>query len=173
MEIWRYKSVVWDESGNPVEYNITGQSYKQLIDLCFEHADCFSMAKAPWVYAKDKRLALALRDHRIREVQTNRWFGYKTPLIKINLYRVCKEAKESVLRFTDNLFLDSGDPKYFCSLEDLCFFKKDNLFFGTVSHERICSAHILTADFGNMLKCLGDWENESVNSFNHLSLSDF
>jgi hypothetical protein len=175
MEIWRFKSVDWDENNNYIEYNITGQRFKQLMDLCFGCADCFSMREAPWTYARDKRLALALREFRIREIRADRWFCNRMtePSMKINLYQATEGAKETVLCFVDNLFLDSGDPKFFSSLEDLCFFKGNDLFFGTVSHEKMCYAHILTADFARQLNCLGEWENGADNALAHLSLSDF
>lgn len=63
--------------------------------------------------------------------------------------------------------------KQFAKLMDLCFFKGDELFLGTVTHERMCYAHILSKQFGEELRCLGDWEDGSDNDFARLDLSGF
>lgn len=61
----------------------------------------------------------------------------------------------------------------FEKLMDLCFFKGDELFLGTVTHERMCYAHILSKQFGEELRRLGDWEDGSDNNFARLDLSGF
>ena len=61
-----------------------------------------------------------------------------------------------------------------CSLEDLCFFRDQELFFGTLSHEFMCYAHVLSPEFGAQLKTLGTWEEEEPqNSLASLNLDDF
>lgn len=47
------------------------------------------------------------------------------------------------------------------------------MFLGTVTHERMCYAHILSKQFGEELRRLGDWEDGSDNDFARLDLSGF
>jgi len=56
------------------------------------------------------------------------------------------------------------------TLEDLCFFHEDELFFGTVSHEGICSSKGLCEPFIIKLLKLGDWEETNADPLEALSL---
>ena len=46
------------------------------------------------------------------------------------------------------------------TLEDICFFRKGSLFFGSVSHEGFCAALPDTQDFEKMLWNIGMWPKE-------------
>lgn len=172
--VWRFKSVEWNENGTNVELTISGKQFAKLMDLCFEQADTFSFCAARWANAKDRRLENALKGFKTGEIHTNHWFcyGITHPDLKVDLYRAADEAKEIILQYIEDLFL-SGDENNLYTLEDLCFFKGDELFLGTVTHERMCYAHILSKQFGEELRRLGDWEDGSDNNFARLDLSCF
>ena len=170
-----FESFVWDEDGCAAERTISGESFQRLIELCFAQADAFSMNSAPWTHATDLRLARALEPYRIRSFETGSWFCYAStyPPLRVNLYRAAEGAKAAILRYIGHLFLYGDKNAEFCSLEDLCFFRDGELFFGTVTHERICFAHILSDEFGTALGELGPWTNAADGSFTHIFLSQF
>ena len=50
------------------------------------------------------------------------------------------------------------DPKdYYSTMEDPCFFRGDEMFFETITHERECYVHIFSDAFGAKLRELGEW----------------
>ena len=172
--VWRFLSETWDEDGLCTEHTIADEAFGKLMDLCFAQADVFSFGAALWTHATDRGLEKALRPFQIGRLRTDRWFCYAStaPALEIRLYRAEPGAREAIQRHIRQLFLWDDDES-FCSLEDLCFFRKDQLFFGTVTHERICYAHILTEEFGAALKALGGWEDGSDNDLVSLNLKNF
>ena len=118
----------------------------------------------------------ALQKFQIKHLSVDHWFCYAPSgyLHEVTLYHASRKAKETLLRYADNLFLKTGDDQNGCSLEDLCFFRDQELFFGTLSHEFMCYAHVLSPEFGAQLKTLGAWEEEEPqNSLASLNLDDF
>ena len=54
------------------------------------------------------------------------------------------------------------DPKdYYSIMEDPCFFRRDEMFFETVTHERDCFVHVFSDEFGVRLRELGKWADVS------------
>ena len=47
------------------------------------------------------------------------------------------------------------------NLEDPCFFRGDEMFFETVTHEYECRVHVLDRPFGERLRALGKWVDVS------------
>lgn len=174
-ELWEFQSVVWQENGPPIERTIDGARFKALMDLCFDRADCFSMTAGPWTRATDTRLQEALRPFWVTTLHTNRWFCYRSPQspLEVNLYRATDAAKHAVLRYARHLFLWGDDETELCSLEDLCFFKDGALFLGTVTHERMCYAHVDAPAFGTRLRALGTWRENADNALAFVSLKEY
>ena len=173
--LWEFKSIEWDENSDCIEHTIAGKSFCALMELCFEQADYFSMGAAPWKNAKDSRLEQALQSFLIQEIRTETWFCYsgtEPPLLE-KVYLATQDAKQALLQYINHLFLWSDDHSPVPTLEDLCFYQGDTLFFGTVTHERICYAHILTEQFGAQLKRLGQWDEGVENKLAELSLNKF
>jgi hypothetical protein len=77
--------------------------------------------------------------------------------MNIFIYRALDEAKQVLLNHTNTLFLGHEGKETLMTLEDLCFFHEDELFFGTVSHEGIFSAKGISEKFISELLKLGDW----------------
>lgn len=154
--------------------NISGKAFSVLMDFCFEHADCFSLGKARWTFAKDARIEDALDRFLIGRAETEHWFCYggTRPPLRIRLYKAESDAKKAFLLFSDNLYFESP-KKYFCSLEDICFFRDGKLFLGTVSHEHICCAHIFSDEFRLLLEGVGNWKDVSNNTLARLNLDKF
>ena len=153
MALWEFVS----SDDAPEVPTIRGDAFRQLMEICFARADRFSMNTVPF---------------RERHFETEQWFCYAGtwPPLRVNVYRACPETLELVMTELDDLFLGRHDPPSFCSLEDLCFFRKGKLFFGTVTHEFMCYAHVEDPEFGNALKALGPWEENAENSLANLEL---
>ena len=165
-----------DDNNLPQPGTIAGEDFRRLMDLCFSQADVFSLTKVHGPYRTDVRLERALQKFQIKHLSVDHWFCYAPSgcLHEVILYHASRKAKETLLRYADNLFLKTGDDQNGCSLEDLCFFRDQELFFGTLSHEFMCYAHVLSPEFGAQLKTLGAWEEEEPqNSLASLNLDDF
>lgn len=165
-----------DDNNLPQPGTIAGEDFCRLMDLCFAQADVFSLTKVHGPYRTDARLERALQKFQFKHLSVDHWFCYAPSgyLHKVTLYHASRKAKETLLRYADNLFLKTGDNQSLCSLEDLCFFRDQELFFGTLSHEFMCYAHVLSPEFGAQLKTLGTWEEEETqNSLASLNLDDF
>lgn len=76
------------------------------------------------------------------------------------------------MNHTNTLFLGFEKNETMLTLEDLCFFHEDELFFGTVSHEGICSAKGISEQFIRELLKLGDWEEANADPLEILSLKE-
>lgn len=165
-----------DDNSLPNPGTIAGENFRRLMDLCFSQADVFSLTKVHGPYRTDVRLERALQKFQIKHLSVDHWFCYAPSgcLHEVILYHASRKAKETLLRYADNLFLETGGDQNGCSLEDLCFFRDQELFFGTLSHEFMCYAHVLSPEFGAQLKTLGAWEEEEPqNSLASLNLDDF
>lgn len=169
--LWQFKDVVWDENDNLLEYTIAGEKFQKLMDLCFAKADTFSMNTG---CVGDKRLEEALQKFRIQTAEKASWFCYAGayPRLKINLYQATNEARDLILQYIDNLFIEGKEGRNLYSLEDICFYQGDALFFGTVSHEHMCYAQIDSAGFGEELEKLGEWHKNAENDLAYVSLKN-
>lgn len=162
-------------------HTVEGECFVNLMDLCFDSADCFSLKRASWSAFTDKQFELELEPFKIKELRMKYWYGYNllpehlsAPPMEIILYDACEAAREVVLKYNDNLFLeDRRDGKLTLSsktLEDICFFKDKSLFLGTVSHEYMCSVNPVTLNFEERLLSTGDWELADCDKLQKLSI---
>ena len=82
--------------------------------------------------------------------------------MKINLYRADQSAKKHLLRWMDNIFMETNkngklNPSS-QTLEDLCFFSKMSIIVGTVSHEHILVVEPPNEAFVRMMDFCGQWK---------------
>ncbi len=174
---WQFKQ--WYGLDDNNTHTIEGEKYKKLIELCFTHATYFSLQLAPWTAATDNQLQQALEPYKVKHLKTNHWYRYGTPpeslkfevpLMNIFLYRASDKAKQVVLSYTNTLFLGLEKDETLMTLEDICFFREEELFFGTVSYEGICSVKGLSEQFIKELLKIGDWEEINADPLEILSL---
>lgn len=157
---------------------MTLDSMKALLSLCFQHCDHFSLTHQNWPWTNN-----ALRDelapYLCHEILTTRWFSYGTteanPL-KIFLYSANSDTKVAVEKSYHGLFLDNLSDetlRWEHSLEDLCFFSKSKLFFGTVSHEYDCRVYPPNEEFkAKLLEIYSHWKTQDDDS-EQICLSDY
>lgn len=129
-----------DERYEDIPSILSKKWLQDFLDICFSHADCFTLNEAPWTMAILKDLQLELTPFLMQEVRTPKWFGYDyTSHAKGRthafIYRAESVAKEILLQHMPNIFFDEKDVDTpFPTLEDLCFFSNRQLFIGNISH---------------------------------------
>jgi len=157
--------ITCDENNEDI-VSILGKKWLQdFLDICFRHADCFTLNEAPWTMAIRKDLQLSLSSFLDQEIKTLNWFGYnKTsrPHTKDRthafIYRTESAAKEILLQHMPNIFFDEKDVDTpFPTLEDLCFFSDGQLFIGSISHEYMLWAYPPNEEVELQLKQIADW----------------
>ena len=220
-EILTLAAVFYEDRG-PEEREIRSEKFRALMDLCFAHADRFSLLRSGWLEANDGLLEQALRPFCLGEYRSyaSTTINNKTVWHKCYLYPATEETKAILLRYIPHLFgrepdaapeghkaylqkkyaayeqaseaakervmeyinrmgrdLDEQafaafqkeafrkasairrkifDPKdYYSFMEDPCFFRGDEMFFETVTHERDCFVHVFSDEFGAKLRELG------------------
>lgn len=167
-----YELKVWDETDESVVIpkTISGDKFLAFLELCFQEATYFSLKKAIWTDATNTAVQKKIEPYLIREIETLNWFGYGISLapieyqrkMNIYLYKADRAAKDILGKYFSDIFLryynngilsDSNQ-----TLEDLCFFTKEKLFVGTVSHENILEVFPPSNEFEKNLKMFGEWD---------------
>ena len=177
-----YELVTWDApdgsvivigsgvEGKDIPKTIKDEHYKGFLDMCFEHSDSFSLQVARWAASTDDNVQEELEPYRIKTMQTLKWFGYdytnapegdQRPM-EVSLYRATAEAKAVLLKCFDDIFLNEkkGDRlvQSTQTVEDLCFFKDEALWVGTVSHENMLCVFPPDEGVVPSLDAFGDWK---------------
>ena len=154
-----------DERYEDIPSILSKKWLQDFLDICFSHADCFTLNEAPWFKAILKDLQLELTPFLMQEVRTPKWFGYdytSRPYAKERthafIYRAESAAKEILLKHLPNIFFRSKkrDTPY-PTLEDLCFFSNGQLFIGNISHEYMLWAYPPNEEIELQLKQIADW----------------
>ena len=88
---------IWPKAYREKEEGIRGEDFKRLLDLCFAHADSFSLSdQSPkeWKTCPDSVQDM-LEPYLIRTKITPQWFGYfmTDPPLTVSVYRACEETK--------------------------------------------------------------------------------
>ena len=112
-EIWTFASVSFHNDHEPEEFTIQGENFRALMDLCFTHADRFSLHRCNWPGANDGALEQALRPFRLGEYRS-----YAAICIsedrqiweKCYLYPATDETKAILLRYIPHLFGREPNP---------------------------------------------------------------
>lgn len=157
-----------DERYEDIPSILSKKWLQDFLDICFSHADCFTLNEAPWTMAILKDLHLELTPFLMQEVKVPKWFGYdytSRPHAKERthafIYRAESAAKEILLQHMPNIFFSEEDVYTpFPTLEDLCFFSAGRLFIGNVSHARMLWAYPPDEEIELQLKQIADWSYE-------------
>ena len=168
-----YKLVTWDDTIDTVESEFTktisGKDFSNFLELCFHHATSFSLNQATWANSTLKDLQTELEPFLIKEIFTSKWFGYDYTMappedqrqMKVYLYKAETTAKNIILKYFYDIFFQpsqrGASSESSQDLEDLCFFSKEHLFVGTVSHAHVLMVFPPNEEFETFIKKLGDW----------------
>ena len=100
-----FKNFTYYDENHPAP-TIEGSEFQALLDLCFAHADAFSLRRCGWPGAKNGALEDALRPWLLGEYFSYgilNWFDLKRRE-KCYLYRACPETKDILLQHIHHLF---------------------------------------------------------------------
>lgn len=168
-EDWEYEQI----------HNMCGEAFHGFLSLCFEYATHFSMSRAPWTMCTDTTLERKLSRFAEGQIKTHKWFGYVfrgEPVMEVHVYRACPETEAMLKEHCRNLFMyycENYKPRRAPTLEDLCFFRHDTLFVGTVSHEFICAAYPPDTEFERRMLRIGRWDRFEDDGFERVKLSQY
>ena len=96
--------------------------------------------------ATSKKFADALQNSQVGKLYTCHWHCYyvldkQRPLV-ISIYKANEASKKIILKYSNNIYFtnyeNSIDQTTGFVADDICFFHKDKLLLGTVSHAEIC-----------------------------------
>lgn len=170
LDLW---DVDWNGSDNYDKnidnYCANRDYYLHIIDLCFNYAQFFSLSDVGWKKKYDYTVMKKLNPYLIMQKNVTKWFGWIHHTSRVYVYKCTSETKNILLESFDNIFLQIKVDKHYslsnCNLEDLCFFKDNKLFFGSVSHESICGIFPPTEEFKRAMEQFGKWKSCSPNKF--------
>lgn len=157
---------------------IDGEIFYQLIDLCFRQSDYFSFS-VHGMPNTDNTLQNELSSYVYKETSTSHWFNYITlqenPM-NIIVYHANSSTHAILKKYCHRLLLfdsECSSTSWNQTLEDLCFFSKDNLILGTVSHEHICEVFPVDDAFKNELYDIYPHWKEASDSTEQIKLNDY
>lgn len=99
-----FKNTFYYKDSRPA--TIAGKNFQALMDLCFAHADTFSLHRCDWAGAHDGALEQALRPYRLGEYASYArlsWFDKEYREL-CYLYPATQETKEILLKHIHHLF---------------------------------------------------------------------
>ncbi len=115
--------------------DIVGDKFKGFIEKLLSQSDFFSLTvQEDNGNTLKEKLEMEISKHIIKNFETRLWYAYKTmgnPL-GITIYKSDVELVDSIMTLFSTLF----SPKIY-GIEDICFFKRERIVLGSVSHENI------------------------------------
>mgnify|MGYP001076833611 CR=1 FL=1 len=144
---------------------IADDGFQRFMDYCFQHSDYFSLTRQSSdevLYNQRQDAFLShLLPYKCDEIKTNRWFrisvSHRTPLT-VYLYRTEVGAKKIIQSTFQDLYLYCRvKAPCFWMPEDICFFRDEKLWLGTLSHEEICTAFVNTHQQSQEICSFSDW----------------
>mgnify|MGYP000900144802 CR=1 FL=1 len=145
-----------------LEKNLCGKHFDEYIEVCASLADTFSLTKNGWEFeceeAERQRILALLAPFYIRTMQTEHWFCQRVPVgyeKEVYLFNMTEESKQILLSEYRSVFYESS---VWSKPEDLCFFKKNKLFSGSLTHEKICYVYDYETIFSEKVTLPNAWE---------------
>lgn len=153
---------------------IRGDAFREFLCICFSNADYFTLSKTvPRGYELIPNVPEAqLAPFLLKAVSVKAWYGYEkiSETMIQSVYRTSDAARNIISDSYDDIFLTAKKrlkkvpidtvgkiPKQVSVLEDLCFFSRERMLLGTLSHERFCSTNMLDEKFAGELLSVGAW----------------
>lgn len=152
---------------------LSGDSFAKMIELCFSRATKFSLRQSNLLPTYPSFIEEKLSPYVVGVYSVKQWFAWTGGEQEYReiVYQAVPGTREIILSYFDDIFLINRKkiPKkkqeqigktflYPSFLEDLCFFQKNSMFLGTLSHEYICAAKPPDDLFEKSLCALASWE---------------
>lgn len=161
--------------------NIEKQKFIDFLEYCFDISNYFSLSKSTFLLRKESTTPHALfinnlSSFLVKTIHTMHWYSFyrdekRNWPLEVSLFKADRRAIPAILKYYDNLFFE--ERKFNRTLDcvssylpqDLCFFIGKNLFLGTVSHERICTAYPHSEEIVTQLSKFGEWEAKEIDQY--------
>lgn len=160
--------------GGYEEYiGIIDDSFREFLDVCWPHVDYFTFSCCrDDIVSEEQRygdfceLKKDLKPWFAGRNVRNEWFGYgwgpyKEAEMCIYRYRASEEAKELILSYYRDIFMQfpTNKPRIniIRAFDDLCLFNQGKLFYGSVCHENEAYLYPLTMQMRTAVTSLSQW----------------
>lgn len=158
---------------------LSGDKFSDIMKLCFSRATAFSLIQRNTLPTYPSYVEERLSPYVIARYRVTQWFAWTGGEYDEILYKATPQTMEIMLCCFNDIFLHNRKniPKkkheqigktflYPSFLEDLCFFRKNEMFFGTLSHECICAAKPTDEIFEKLLYETASWKKLPKDCFN-------
>ncbi len=146
---------------------LRGAGFRRFLDICWPHADYFTLSSLAILYDDRCGLKKALRPWFADVITIDEWFGYGPGSSKMRVYRyhASPGSKEALLSCCHDIFFQYAPAakhpdrpnRYRGTLSDLCIFSRGKLFFGSISHESECFLYPLDEDMAREAEAMDCW----------------
>jgi len=122
-------------------------AFHALLDTCFEYGDCFSLRYEDGLPLQPHPLEAELAPYLIKRLTVKQWFGYynvpgcpRAPILTQCIFQAIPVTQRLLVEYCGDIFFtrEREENHYkrplFC-YRDLCFFRKQQLLLGTISHK--------------------------------------
>lgn len=135
-----------------ISNNIINIKFKKFMKYLFENSTHFTLTFHNKDY--DEVLYKNLSSFLIKNIKTFNWYRYKTLENPLNIFVYSSNivSMNIILNNFNSLF------EYHYGIEDICFFNKSKLIFGSVTHENIADLFLDFKDDIKYFKEFGDWK---------------
>ncbi len=125
-----------------------GDAFYALLDTCFEYGDRFSLRYEDELSLESVHpLEVELAPYLIKRLTVDQWFGYynvpgcpRAPILTQCIFQAIPVTQKLLTEYCSDIFFtrEREENRYkrplFC-YQDLCFFRKQQLLLGTISHK--------------------------------------
>lgn len=160
---------------NDPELGIT--DFSLLLDLCFEISDYFTLTvhnhRTIYSHIGEEFYGFfrEMKPYLLKKIKAVDWgiYGIMNPSADVYIFKCDIQAKSVIQKYFDNLYLRvQCAVKRICGkVQDLCFFKQNDMIFATISHENMCDVYPPNEKIKNKFLEICEW-NVFYKNFNKL-----
>ena len=150
---------VYEYSPDTENPGMSPEMTQALYDLLFRYADTFSLSRPGYhnqlpdsMKPKKTPFRDVLRPYIVKKFHADGWYGwadgwYGWPESEtgVFLYRCCEETRKILSDHVPTLFIQPAAHRVYGlvypEFEDLCFYRKGKMIFGSLSHEYMCTVY--------------------------------
>ncbi len=146
-----------------IDKNISDEKLKKFIEYLLTGSDYFSLSFHN-TETEEGSISEELEQYRLKTFRTNSWYCYKTVennSFKVSIFKSDVVLIDIIMKMFNKLF-----PDEIVYGEDICFFDKKEILFGSVSHENQAQLFI-SEERMEIMKKIAEWEGK------YLSVRDY
>ena len=153
-------------------------AFHALMDICFEYSDYFTLGFDDNSFCSSNHYSLEaeLAPYLLCTQKVDLWYCYTPAFNVLHVFKAIPETQKIIDKYCNSIYFDEIDNQ--CGRQqfkycDLCFFREDQLFLGTISHEHMAYIYSPFEDIWIDLLNAGHWIEPYYPSPSQLRLSNF